>query len=85
MRREHVIARLRDFVSTQLLDGDTCRVDVDTPLDAWGVLDSVGVVDLLCFIEDDFGVEVPGERLCPKHFTSITSLTDMVLSLRPSA
>src|SRR5205823_14063747 len=46
-----------------------------------GYVDSLGVVELLAFINDDFGVEVPDEALVPDNFETIDDIARVIHGL----
>jgi acyl carrier protein len=41
---------------------------------AEGVVDSTGVLDLIMFLEDTFGINVADEDVVPEHFDSVAKL-----------
>lgn len=77
---EHEIkTELREFVSTNYLFGDRTRMpaDDDSLLDA-GILDSTGVLELIEFLEAQFGIEVSDTETVPDNLGSIGGLTRFV-------
>jgi acyl carrier protein len=50
----------------------------DYPLLDQGVLDSLGLFQLVSFLEDEFAVEVQDEELVPQHFGTINSIAELV-------
>ncbi len=47
-----------------------------------GIVDSLGVLDLVGFIEEQFGIEAQDEDLVPENFDSIAALTQFVRERR---
>lgn len=45
-----------------------------------GILDSLGVLDVVAFLEEEFGVVLADEELTPEHFQSVVSLAALVAS-----
>ena len=43
-----------------------------------GIVDSLGVLDLVGFIEEQFGIEAQDDDLVPENFDSIDALTRFV-------
>ena len=61
---------VREFISENfILDGE--RLEADASLTRRGVLDSMGVLELIMFVEERFGVKVPDEDTVPENFDSI--------------
>lgn len=75
-----VTSQLRGFISTNFLFGDETRMpDDDDSLLEKGVLDSTGVLELIEFLEDEFGIEVSDTETVPGNLGSISGLTRFVL------
>lgn len=84
--REELLAQLTEFVEQRLLaDPDSQGVDPDTPLLEWGILTSINTAQLLTFIRDEMGINVPPTELTGSNFQDLDSLTDLLLSLTESA
>lgn len=43
-----------------------------------GVIDSTGVLDLVCFLEREFAIEIRDEELVPDNLDSIDAMVDFV-------
>ena len=48
--------------------------DAGSLLDA-GVVDSTGILEVIMFVEEAFGIEVPDEDIVPENFDSIDRMT----------
>ena len=60
---------LRTFILSDVwLDGSPDDLGNDTPLLERGILDSLGILNLVSFIEDEWGVTVEDEELDPRAF-----------------
>ncbi len=71
--------RIRQFVLNNFLLADTDGpVTDDTPLLESNILNSTGVAELIVFIGDEFGIDVPPEDLLPGNFNSIRALATYV-------
>jgi len=76
---DQLISDLLMFIRTQFLDGDaTGELTDETPLLAWGVLDSFKAARLLSFIQDELGSQIPPEQLYAGNFQDIRSIAAMV-------
>src|SRR5205823_4141294 len=47
------------------------------PLDA-GIIDSTGVLELVCFLETTFGIEVQDDEMLPENLDSIRAISNYV-------
>lgn len=85
MQREEILRKLKGYVSSELLEGNKTGLDETTPLLQWGILDSIGMVSLLSYIEESLGIEVPDENVRPEFFETLGQLSDMLIDLRTAA
>ncbi len=70
---------IRRFITNELLRGLPGKLlGDDDPLIESGVIDSMGVMSLLAFLEKEFSIEIPGDDLIPENFGSITAIVALV-------
>lgn len=75
-----VRSQLRDFVVANYLFGDRTRLPEDSaPLMDRGLIDSTGILELIEFLEEEFGLEVREEETLPENLDSIDALTGYVI------
>ena len=70
---------VRRFISENFLfrdDGDAITHD-QSLLDA-GIIDSTGVLELVCFLETTFGIEVQDDEMLPENLDSIRAIANYV-------
>ena len=68
--------RLARYIATDLLNEDGRVIEADEDLLASGLLDSLGVMSLVHFIEQEHGIEVPAEDVTIEHFVSLRAIDD---------
>jgi acyl carrier protein len=79
MMQNETYRRLHAFVATDLLNGDARDLDETTPLLAWGVLDSMAMIKLTEFIEQELGTSIPtNELLDSANLETLATITQMV-------
>lgn len=74
-----------DFLLREIVDGDESALPaLDDPLlgPAGGVLDSVGMIKLIAFLEDDLGIEIEDLAIVPENFASLRTLVGFVRTCR---
>jgi len=77
-------AELTEFIVMNYLFGDVTRVPRDDDaLVEEGIIDSTGILELIEFLESNFGIEVSEAETIPQNLGSIVSLTNFVMSKRP--
>jgi acyl carrier protein len=70
---------IRDFIAGEILHGTltTPLNDQDALIES-GIIDSMGVMTLLAFLEEKFSIQIPGDELLPENFASISTITSLV-------
>jgi acyl carrier protein len=70
--------KVRGYViETMLLGEDTGFEDTTSLLDA-GILDSTGAMELVAFLEKDFGISVQDEEITPENLDSVERICAFV-------
>ncbi len=75
--------RLRAFITTELhWRGAGRQLTDDRPLIADGIVDSLGLFELVAFVEQQLGVEVDDHELLPENFATISAISQFVEAKR---
>lgn len=83
MNREMVIESIRGFFETDLLKRS--KVDHVSNSDnviAAGIVDSLGIVKIISYLEDTFSVEIDDADLVMENFETIESMATFVENCR---
>lgn len=77
--RQTIEKDLRQFLADNfILDDGGAGLGADASLTESGVIDSMGVLELITFIEERFGFAVPDTDTLPENLDSISRLIDYV-------
>jgi len=82
------IVAVRQFIVENFLFGDGQSLREDTSLMEEGIMDSTGILELLFFLEETFGISVEDEELVPENMDSLQNIAkfiDKKLKGRPAA
>ena len=71
---------LKDYIREELMNGANDELDESENLLAAGIIDSLGILRLVSFVEEKFGIEVPDEDVTIDNFQSVKSMSDYVAS-----
>ena len=78
---EDILARLRPYIVKSYLFGEASLLPPDdASLHNRGLIDSTSVLDLVLFVEAEFGLTVGDDDLSPRNFDSIRGLAEFVTS-----
>jgi acyl carrier protein len=78
MTVETVTDRIREYLAEHFPAARARRLDLDESLLTNGILDSLGVLDVVAFLEAEFQITVTDEDLLPENFESLARLTTFV-------
>ena len=76
MNQDIVVVQIRNFLLQQF--PATKNVGNDESLLNNGLIDSLGILEIVAFVEREFGFTVSDEDLLPENFGSVASLLNFV-------
>ncbi|HEU5344523.1 MAG TPA: acyl carrier protein [Ktedonobacterales bacterium] len=69
--------QIHEYVAMNFLfDGSSGPLDDDMPLAENNVLDQTGVLELVLFLEETYGIQVDDADLTPENFDSVNAIAD---------
>lgn len=75
--------RIRQYILENLMfSDDPSQLPDDVSLLDRGIIDSTGVLEVVMFIEEAFGMKVRDSDLLPENFDSVARIADFVARLR---
>ncbi len=77
-----VEARLMTYIQESALGESRQTVTEDSPLLDSGIVDSTGILELVSFIEKEFGVRIQDEEIVPEHFDTVRSIAAFIATKR---
>jgi acyl carrier protein len=75
---ESVAAAVKTFIRQELVYGDEANFDEDADLIENGVIDSVSLLHLASYLEEQYDLQVQDEDLVPHNFRSLRSIEAFV-------
>lgn len=79
MKNLQLKSDIRNFVVENFLYGKRDGLEDDVSFLEKGLIDSTGVLELVAFVEDKYGISVDDEELVPENFDSINRLSDFII------
>ncbi len=65
---------IRKFLTDQFLFGDSRPLERDVSLFNQGIIDSTGVLELINYLEEHFGIKVQDDELLPENLDTIGNI-----------
>jgi acyl carrier protein len=86
MTPAHVIERTRDYITENFLymRRDFRLSETDSLLGT-GIIDSMGVMEVISFLETEFGIEIDDEDVTEENLGSIRAISRYVVSRAEAA
>jgi acyl carrier protein len=70
---------LRTYILSAFLPGDSPEnLKDDTPLRTSGLMDSMGLLRLVGFVESQYGIEIKAHDTSIENFDTIDAITDLI-------
>lgn len=66
---------LKEFIQNELITNQTVELAYDDDLLLSGLVNSLGVIRLVTFVQEHFGLEIPPEDVIIDHFITIDALS----------
>jgi acyl carrier protein len=81
VKMDNVKEELRHYILSEFLRGEKpSNLQDDTPLRSSGILDSIGTLRLVSFIEERYGIEVEAHEAGVENFDRIESIAGFIKS-----
>ncbi len=72
------IERIRSFIVEHIPKARQLNVQNEDELIETGLLDSLGILDVVTYLEEEFALSVSDEELIPENFQSISTMATYV-------
>ena len=76
--------RIKDFLIEKFPLARKRGITFQDDLLESGILDSLGILDLVAFVEQNFGIVLSDDELLPENFQTIERLSAFVVTKSPS-
>jgi acyl carrier protein len=75
---QQIKSEIRKFIVENYLYGQDDGFKEDDSFMNKGLIDSTGVLELVSFIEEKYGISVPDEELVPANLDSVENLANFI-------
>jgi acyl carrier protein len=79
---QNISTEVRKFVTTNFYVAEPASLRDDDSLLDKGIIDSTGVIELIGFLEETFGIKVEDAEMMPENLDSIARVSAFVQSKR---
>ena len=71
-------SQVRDFIVENFLFGDETAVKENTSFLEQGIIDSTGILELVMFLEETYGIKIEDEELIPENLDSLINIARFI-------
>lgn len=72
--------RVRDYIGQNFLFDDSAQLPGDASFLDRGLIDSTGVLEIILFIEQEFGIKMEDHEMLPENLDSVNNIVRFVES-----
>jgi acyl carrier protein len=73
-----VESKIRAYVGENFLFGDAAQIGVDDSFLDKGIIDSTGILEIVMFLEEQFGIKVADSEMLPENLDSIGNISRFI-------
>ncbi len=73
-----VKAKVREFIGENFYVSDPAMLGDDASFLEQGIVDSTGILEVVSFLEGEFGIEIDDDDLVPENLDSIAAVAAFV-------
>ena len=70
--------RIRAYINDNFMFGDAASLDVSDSFLDRGIIDSTGILEIVLFLEEEFGIKVADRDMLPENLDSIANIVRYV-------
>jgi methoxymalonate biosynthesis acyl carrier protein len=74
---DEIEARVRTFLTNEVIVDEAVQLDGSTPLLS-GLVDSIGLMELVSFLEDEFGITLENQDVDAVNFRTVSDIAQLV-------
>ncbi|MCD4843586.1 MAG: acyl carrier protein [Methanosarcinales archaeon] len=78
---EHIKNDIFDYLKNSNFMDNTTRLNDNDSLTENGIIDSIGLLELVDYICEKYSIEIPEDMLTPEYFDSLQGITDLIVKL----
>jgi acyl carrier protein len=72
--------KVKTFIRESFLFDNAAQIGDEESLLEKGIIDSTGVLELILYLEEEFGVKIEDEEVIPENLDSIANIENLIRS-----
>ncbi|MFK7811726.1 MAG: acyl carrier protein [Maribacter sp.] len=66
------------YIQTEISNDPSEDIESDEDLFGGGIIDSIGMIKLISFLQEEFSIEVPAEDMTVENFMTVESMIEYI-------
>ena len=79
MELSEITTKVKDFIETNFVYDQETNLKADESLLDTGLVDSTGILEVVSFIEESFGISIEDEEMVPDNLDSVTRIASFIV------
>jgi acyl carrier protein len=72
--------KVKTFIRESFLFDSAAQIDDGDSLLENGIIDSTGVLELILYLEEEFGVKIEDEEVVPENLDSVANIENLIMT-----
>ena len=72
--------KVKTFIRESFLFDSTAQIEDGDSLLEKGIIDSTGVLELILYLEEEFGIKIEDEEVIPENLDSVANIENLIMS-----
>ncbi len=78
MEKDEICQKVEHFIMEQFVFDQDQGIDKDESLLESGTVDSTGMLEVVLFLEENFGIKVKDDEMVPDNLDSVNQITNYI-------
>ncbi|MBN1212554.1 MAG: acyl carrier protein [candidate division Zixibacteria bacterium] len=79
MEQSEIVTKVKDYIEKNFVYDQETNLKVDESLLDSGLVDSTGILEVVSFIEEAFGISIEDEEMVPDNLDSVTKIASFIV------
>ncbi len=69
---------IQNFIRTELINDNNIKLEDTEPLIESGIIDSLGIMKLIMYLEESFKIKIEADDLMPENLGTVNAISSLI-------
>ena len=69
---------IQNFICTELINDNNIKLEDTEPLIESGIIDSLGIMKLIMYLEESFKIKIEADDLLPENLGTVNAISSLI-------